>query len=182
MVFLFCCGRFYASDPGKNIKTRVDYNGLKIVTLLPLEFGDPFGKNAWVSLSVSTSSISTAKVRHGYPWLFAVSSNCSDGSAALLSLSSSGESLVFPGSTRLALFLIHHGKITKSCCLNLLLLGDTSWCCQEAWGCWEPHHAKLTINPNRSKRWFYYLFIFIAIPGTCLILFWRFNPPKEGPL
>ena len=33
------------------------------------------------------------------------------------------------------MFFVHHGNITKSCCLNLLLLGDTSWCCQEAWGC-----------------------------------------------
>jgi len=46
MVFLFCCGRFYASDPRKNIKPGVDYNGSEIVTLLPVEFGDPFGKNA----------------------------------------------------------------------------------------------------------------------------------------
>ena len=46
MVFLFCCGQFCASDPRKNIKPGVDYNGSEIVTLLPVEFGDPFGKNA----------------------------------------------------------------------------------------------------------------------------------------
>ena len=65
----FCRADLCQWPAQKNIKTTVDYNGSEIVTLLPVEFGAPFGKNAWVPLRVSTSSFSTTKLSidiHGY--------------------------------------------------------------------------------------------------------------------